>query len=235
MIGPVDDLVDGDASTVLDDPVGASLRGAHAHLARGTGRALAYRPDVATFVAAPTSADWADLATLLGPGGFADVFSAPMQPPADWAPVFTMTGVQMVGGPSAVAATTAGTVRLGPADVPEMLELAALTRPGPFWPRTVEMGDYLGIRDAGRLVAMIGERLHPPGWTEISAVCTHPDHQGRGYAARLVRAAAAAITARGERPFLHVASDNDRAIALYERLGFRVRREVTFRGYRVPG
>ena len=125
-------------------------------------------------------------------------------------------------------------VRLTAADVPEMLDLIARTRPGPFRPRTIEMGVYLGIRRDGRLVAMAGERLHPPGWTEISAVCTDPAFRRRGLATRLVRAVAAGIRARGETPFLHAAADNTEAIRLYESLGFRLRREVMFGTVRVP-
>lgn len=222
----------------LDDPVGASLAGAHAHLAQRHGAAARYRPDVASFVALPQDAgerEWADLAALLGPGGLADLFSSPATPPADWAPVFSVEGLQLVApaydGP---AAPDPEVVELGPDDLPEVLALVEETRPGPFWPRTVEMGTYLGIRDGGRLVAMAGERLHPPGWTEVSAVCTAPSARGRGLAARLVRALAARIDARGEGAFLHVVAGNTGALDLYERLGFVVRREVVFRGFTVP-
>ena len=207
-------------------------------------------------------ADWADLAALLGPGGFADLFSAAATPPDDWAPVFTMEGVQLVGGDDPVpggggvagggvaggdGASGGGprrggatrdrveVVELGPADVPDMLGLAGRTAPGPFWAGTIGMGTYLGVRDGGQLVAMAGERLRPPGWTEISSVCTAPEARGRGLASRLVQEAASRVVARAERPFLHVAADNTAALALYERLGFRTRRPVTFRGFRVPG
>jgi predicted GNAT family acetyltransferase len=124
------------------------------------------------------------------------------------------------GDPEAVA--------LGLADVPEMLELTGRTKPGPFVPRTVELGGYLGIRRAGRLVAMAGERMRPPGFAEISAVCTDEAWRGHGYAARLTRAVAAGIAARGETPFLHAAADNDNAIRLYKSLGFVHRRDVVF-------
>nr|WP_253945292.1 GNAT family N-acetyltransferase [Nocardioides sp. zg-DK7169] len=213
------------------------MRGRHAPLARRRGRALAYRPDVATFVAVPPRperADWDDLAALLGSGGFADLFSAPVRPPAGWEPVFAMAGVQMVGPTAVPPVRDADVVRLGTADVPEMLALVDRTHPGPFWERTVEMGTYVGVRDAGRLVAMAGERLRPPGWTEISAVCTAPEAQGRGHASRLVRHLVGQVLARGERPFLHASEDNRGAIELYERLGFTLHRRVTFHGHRVP-
>ncbi|WP_133917790.1 GNAT family N-acetyltransferase [Streptomyces sp. NBC_00582] len=226
---------------VLDDPVGQSLRGRHAGLARRAGRAVAYQPDVATFSAVsadPGPADWADLARLLGPGAFADLFSAEAEPPSDWEPVFVLEGRQMIrradGPPEQAAAGGGEVVELGAADVPEMLDLVARTRPGPFRPRTHELGTYLGVRADGRLVAMAGERLRPPGWTEISAVCTDPRARGRGHGVRLVGALVERVLSRGERPFLHVAETNTGAIALYERLGFESRRQVTFRGFRTP-
>jgi predicted GNAT family acetyltransferase len=104
-----------------------------------------------------------------------------------------------------------------------MVELASLTKPGPFGTRTHELGTYLGVRVEGRLAAMAGERLKVPGFTEVSAVCAHPDHTGRGYAAVLMMEVMRGIRSRGETPFLHVREDNLRAIALYERLGFRTR------------
>ena len=125
-------------------------------------------------------------------------------------------------------------VVLGPADVPDMLALVERAQPGPFRPETIRMGTYLGIRRHGRLVAMAGERLHPPGWTEISAVCTDPEHRRRGLGKRLVRAVAGGIRERGETPFLHAAATNVTAIRLYESLGFRLRRTSTFGAVQVP-
>jgi ribosomal protein S18 acetylase RimI-like enzyme len=118
-------------------------------------------------------------------------------------------------------------ISLGAADVPEMLELVAETEPGPFLNRTVELGDYLGIRCDGALVAMAGERLRFDGWTEISGVCTVPTHRGHGLASGLVGALIAGIQLRSQRSFLHVLSTNIGAIRLYDELGFRARRSAT--------
>ncbi len=127
-----------------------------------------------------------------------------------------------------------GFVELSAADVPEMLDLARRTRPGPFAPRTIELGRYLGVRRSGRLAAMAGERMRPPGHTEISSVCTDPGFRGQGLAALLVTALATAVRARGETPFLHVAEFNTGAIRVYERLGFQPSRTVVFAALTAP-
>ncbi len=115
-------------------------------------------------------------------------------------------------------------VELGTRDSAEMIELTALTKPGPFGTRTHELGTYMGIRCEGKLVAMAGERLKVPGHTEVSAVCTHPEHTGKGYAAILMAGVMRGIRDRGETPFLHVRADNARAVEVYKRLGFRERK-----------
>jgi hypothetical protein len=139
-----------ESKAVLDDPVGESLRGHHAHLARRIGQTATYLPEVATFAAVPPEpapSYWTDLARLLGPGELADLFSAAVTPPADWARVFSMDGVQMVAGPEAPVGTApvgAGIVELGEVDVPDMLALADVARPGSFWRRTVDLGTHWG-------------------------------------------------------------------------------------------
>jgi predicted GNAT family acetyltransferase len=119
-------------------------------------------------------------------------------------------------------------------NVPEMLDLIARTEPGPFLPRTIKLGGYLGFRVNGDLVAMAGRRMHPPGWIEISAVCTDSSHRGKGLARRLVNAVAAGIREDGEVPFLHVSETNENAIRLYEKTGFKHRMRGGFRVLKAP-
>jgi predicted GNAT family acetyltransferase len=123
---------------------------------------------------------------------------------------------------------------LGEHDVQDMLELVDRTKPGPFMPHTYELGTYLGVREGGTLIAMAGERMHPPGYTEISAVCTDPAFRGRGLGTRLIRAVADVIRQRGDVPFLHTVQDNVNAIRLYESIGFVLRRQVMFYAVRTP-
>jgi ribosomal protein S18 acetylase RimI-like enzyme len=224
------------AAHPLDNPALAALLGPQAHLAERCGAVARFAADVSPFVGLPDEpgpADWADLATLTGPGGVAATAGVPADPPPGWRVLMNLAGVQLTGE-HVVPAPDAEAVPLGAADVPEMLELTARTRPGPFLTRTIEFGGYLGIRRGGALVAMAGERLRPPGWSEISAVCTDPAFRGEGLATRLTLAVANAITARGEKPFLHAAAENVTAIRLYESLGFRLRRAATFVVARPP-
>lgn len=224
------------APHVLDHPALAALTGPHAHFAERHGRVLRYPVDVTPWVALPADPgprDWADLAALAGPGAEVPLLGFRGRVPDGWEVTFRMEGVQLAGEDVA-AAPDPEAVRLGPADVPEMLDLVARTRPGPFLPRTVELGTYLGIRRGGALIAMAGERLHPPGWTEISAVCTDPAHRGEGLATRLILAVAHGVHERGERPFLHAGAGNTGAVRLYETLGFRLRLRTAFLAARVP-
>jgi ribosomal protein S18 acetylase RimI-like enzyme len=225
----------------LDNPVRSSLTGPHAHLAQSHGAVLRYPADVSPFAGMPDNpspGDWDDLAALAGPGAFVALEGLRVPPPAGWEFTVIGDGVQMVHDEvRPVDPPDAGgeIVRLGAADVPEMLELTGRTRPGPFLPRTIELGTYLGIRHQDMLVAMAGERLNPPGWTEISAVCTDDRWRGYGLASRLVRVLVAGIHARGQTPFLQALGSNVTAVRLYEQLGFRVRRTTTFNRVRVPG
>jgi ribosomal protein S18 acetylase RimI-like enzyme len=220
---------------VLDNAVWAALTGPHRHLAETGGSAVRYPTDVSPFVAIPDADDsqaWSDLATLVGPGNSFALKGVPHLP-AGWGTGRSVQGVQMVAT-TLRAAPDPDAVRLGAADVPEMLDLAERSRPGPFLPRTIELGAYWGVRHGGRLVAMAGERLRPPGWTEISAVCTDEAYRGQGLATRLIRHLAVGIEDRGDTPFLHTVATNTGAIRLYESIGFTLRRPVLIHFLRVP-
>ncbi|MEX5634814.1 GNAT family N-acetyltransferase [Parafrankia sp. FMc2] len=222
--------------SALDNPVWASLSGVHAHVAIAHGRAARYPPEMSPFAAVSDDKDpdaWGDLAALVGPGALLGFAGLKSLPPPGWDVVTAVPAVQLLGDDLAPRADPEA-VRLGVADVPEMLDLVARTQPGPFGRRTVELGTYLGIRRGGRLVAMAGERMRFPGRTEISAVCTDPAHRGEGLATRLILATALRVHARGDRPFLHVVVSNMDAIRLYEALGFTARREMSFVQMRTP-
>jgi ribosomal protein S18 acetylase RimI-like enzyme len=180
---------------------------------------------------------YASLAGLIEPGGTIGLFlDDPYESRVGWdfvagAPLLQMiadNGIASPDRPTAPELLIPELVELGPQDSPEMIELTALTKPGPFGSRTHELGTYLGIRWQGKLVAMAGERLKVPGHTEVSAVCTHPEHTGKGYAGILMSEVMKRIRDRGETPFLHVREDNVRAVEIYKRLGFRQRKRGHF-------
>lgn len=218
----------------LDSPVWWSLTGPHAFLAAGSGAARRYRADVSPFAATDGGDEsWDALLALVEPGErVVHLGQRPLapEPPTGWDIVIELTGVQMVATDAFEDRTDPELTVLGPADVDNMVELAARTQPGPFTRGTRLLGTYLGFKDDGKLVAMAGERLHPQGWCEISAVCTDPVARGRGLATRLTRAVAHGIRERGETPFLHAATSNENAIRLYHSLGFEHRRDLVFTG-----
>jgi len=169
------------------------------------------------------------LAGLVGSGGTVGLFlDDPYEPRAGWSFVVGAPLLQMIAdngtAPQAGPNGHDALIELGTPDSAEMIELTAMTKPGPFSTRTHELGTYLGIRKDGKLVAMAGERLKVPGHTEVSAVCTHPGHTGKGYAGVLMAEVMKRIRERGETPFLHVRQDNVRAIEVYKRVGFRERK-----------
>jgi ribosomal protein S18 acetylase RimI-like enzyme len=220
---------------VLDNIVWESLNGPHARFATVESDAARYPGDVAPFVAlAPHSNEsvWEDLATLFGPGGVVVLVGVDLPPPSTWEVLNKIDAVQMTSA-HFVVEHDPEIVALSSADVPEMLALVERTKPGPFLPRTIELGNYFGIRREGALIAMAGERLHPPGWTEISAVCTDSQYRGQGLGSRLMKTVGAGIVARGEKPLLHASSTNTNAIRLYEQLGFAVRRHIPFEVLRI--
>jgi len=216
----------------LDNPIWQALTTSQAHLAKTGKLARRFPNDVTPLggFAEPLQEAYDSLAAILDDVSATGlVFGSPQHPPAGWTIIAGAPLLQMIHENGEMAAASASRsitreiLELTPSDAPEMLALAQLTKPGPFGLRTRELGTYLGIRHEGRLAAMAGERLRAPGFTEISAVCTHPDHLGQGHAAALMTTLMERIHGRGEVPFLHVREDNTRAVGLYERLGFRKR------------
>ena len=149
--------------------------------------------------------------------------------PAGWKVELEATMERMVWSGGTPVEEAIEAVPLGTAHAEHMVELATITRPGPFGPRNLELGGYLGCFEQGRLVAMAGERMQAGHWREVSAICTHPEWQGRGLARRLVQRIVAAQLRRGEMPFLHVMSSNAGAVHLYRQLGFAQHRTCVVR------
>jgi len=215
----------------LDNVIWQALTTRQTQFAEGADRARRFVREVTLLGALiePTPEGYADFARVLGAGGTGALFlDVPYEPREGWEFVAGAALLQMVfeDGKNTPSQTdsAAPIVELDLQDSPEMIELTSLTKPGPFGTRTHELGTYLGIRSEGKLVAMAGERLKVPGHTEVSAVCTHPDHTGKGYARVLMTEIVRRIRNHGETPFLHVRADNTRAIDLYKLLGFRERK-----------
>lgn len=218
------------ATHILDNAKWNSLSGPHAHLAEVCGLARRYPVDISPFNAIAdilSQQAWDDLHTLIGDNGVSIVIGGDLKVFAGWRVIKQFPGVQLTGE-HVRGEHDHELIKLTDTDVPEMLDLIARTEPGPFLPRTIELGGYLGIRVNEELVAMAGRRINPPGWIEVSAVCTAAEYRGRGYAARLVKAVVAGIRESGEEPFLHASAENKDAIRLYEKLGFKIRSKPTF-------
>lgn len=226
----------------LDNVIWQALTTRQTHCAEICGEARWFLRDITLLSAfrEPSDKGYDSLAQLAGPGGTAALFlDQPYRPRPGWQMLAGPPLLQMVfengsllaspvvaglaPNSATVSAANSAIVELGQKNSPEMVELATLTKPGPFGTRTHELGTYLGIHRDGKLVAMAGERLKVPDYTEVSAVCTHPGHTGQGYAGTLMTEVMRRILARGETPFLHTREDNVRAIELYQRLGFRTR------------
>jgi ribosomal protein S18 acetylase RimI-like enzyme len=213
----------------LDHPLWSSLTTVHRDLALTSGGLARYPADVAPFLATDRSRASDDALAALVPAGDAVFLVGPAPDvPSGWRLESLGEIVQMVFEGSIAAPRTAEIVQLGERDHASVLELAALVYPHYFRPRTTELGRYFGVLEAGRLVAMIGERMAMPGLREISAVCTHPNAVGRGLARQLLAFLTDDLVARGIQPFLHVSPSNERAVRLYEQNGFTTRRMIGF-------
>jgi len=212
----------------LDNPVWASLTSRHSAIVRRNGHAARYPADVAPFVAVDTTSEdaAAQAADLIEPDELVCFVGLAPRLSSDWkieqsVPIAQMTcrsRLEVIDGPDVG--------KLSGAHVADMLALTALVYPHYFRPRTIEMGGYIGIYDGTVLAAMAGRRMHFDGHQEISAVCTHPDYLGRGYARRLIALLTNEILEAGELPFLHFSHDNLRAKALYEQIGYAYRTDI---------
>jgi len=212
----------------LDNVIWQALTTRQTEFAESSEKASRFVPEVSPLAGLrePTPEGYESLAELLSSEGTVALFlDIPYQDRRGWnliagAPVLQMVFDDGASLAKLSSASQAQLVELNADDSPAMTELTALTKPGPFNKRTHELGTFLGICRDGKLVAMAGERLKVPGYTEVSAVCTHPEHAGKGYARILMTEVIGRIRDRGETPFLHVRKDNERAIELYQRLGF---------------
>lgn len=219
-------------NVALDNAVWHALRGPLSRFADDQAPvrddALRFHPDVSIFAAANRLDEegWAALAELVGPEGSAVLFRDNVpEPPEGWKELYRGPTWQLVAADLAPVPRLDLTP-LGPSDADEILALVKETEPGPFGPRTVELGRYVGIRENGELIAMAGERFRLSGWTEVSAVCTLPSARRRGLAGALTLEVARAIRERGDEAFLHVIEENESALRLYLSLGFTIRRKV---------
>jgi ribosomal protein S18 acetylase RimI-like enzyme len=223
------DMANAAIESALNRPVWSALITGDRRFAEGGSLALRFPPDIAPFAATAENSleAFAALRELLAKDGRVALVTLDMLKRyrglevVREAPIIQMVADGETPAPPEGRAPTV----LGPSDVPEMLRLTQQTNPGPFGPRTHELGQYIGIRVDGALAAMAGERMRLDGAVEISAVCVSPEHRGKGYAAFLVAWLVCKLRAEGAAPFLHVFTDNP-AIALYERLGFRTRKTL---------
>jgi len=218
-----------DNQGALDNAFWASLTTRHAHLAQGGTLARRYRADISPLAGLPAAgpSNIAALQTLVEVGDdIATVGPYAPQLPRNWETLYESRITQMIRiDRSLLPEGEVDASTLDARDVPEMLALVQLTKPGPFRPRTIELGNYIGIREGGRLVAMAGERTWVGDFREVSAICTHPEAQRRGYARALMGRVINRMLRAGETPFLHVESRNERAIDIYLALGFARRSE----------
>ena len=213
--------------TLLNNAIWHALSTEQSYLAEGNHLAKRFPRDISPFGAIKSQSPpaYEALAKLLNGDTIALCFDSKPNFPPGWTTRISLDVYQMTFEGPPPATHNDVMRKLTHADVPEMLALTKLTDPGPFLPRTIDLGAYYGIHDSGSLVALAGERLHLTGFTEVSAVCTHPAFRGRGYGKALMSKVISGILDRGETPFLHVKTDNP-AIALYSKLGFQIRAQL---------
>jgi ribosomal protein S18 acetylase RimI-like enzyme len=217
---------------ILDNPAWNALISGNKHLSNGSEGVKYFDKEISPFVAfKENTPESFQLLYELIPHNNPVIFISPhkMDIPGRWKVLLCVEVIQMVcddvikktyRGPELISLTVE--------HVPQMMALTKLTNPGPFAEKTIDFGHYRGIFDGDKLVAMAGQRLHIFNYAEVSAVCTHPDYSGRGYARQLLLYQMNRIIAASDIPFLHVRNDNERAIKVYSALGFVTRREIFF-------
>jgi len=216
---------------VLDNPAWNALISGNKNLANGKDKVKYFDREVSPFVAfSENSEENFQQLYQMAPEGRVFLFVSPIEEavPGPWKVLNCIKGNQMIYEPATIGEPTLELLPLTEEHIPQMLSLTKLTNPGPFAERTIDFGHYRGIFANGELAAMAGQRLHPFNYAEVSAVCTHPDQTGKGYARQLLIHQINRIRAAAEIPYLHVRSDNDRAIKVYESLGFVTRCNVWF-------
>ena len=214
---------------ILDNPIYNALKTGNKHLAVDKGQVNCFRRDIAPFAGLPNYSD-DDLKALNALGASINpfvIFSAQqIQMPANWKIVRQFEMLQMLYEGEVPGALAVPITKLDKGNVPEMVALTQLTKPGPFLQRTIEFGNYIGIFEDGKLVSMAGQRMQPCPYVELSAVCTHPGYLGRGYAGMLLKEQVRLVSNAGNLPFLHVLTDNHAAINVYKRIGFKTRKPI---------
>lgn len=214
----------------LDNPFWTALRSRHAAIARVAGDAARYPPEFAPFLGVADGDARVDgaLTALVAPGESVYLLGIAPPVPDDWRLQAFRPLAQMVCTAPIDVNDGPAIVRLGEAQRADVLALTALVYPHYFRERTMDLGRYFGMYVDGRLAAMVGERLATDAWQEVSAICTHPDFLGRGYARRLTATLGNDTLAAGRAPYLHVSYENPRAMSLYLRMGYRLRRDIPF-------
>ncbi len=217
---------------VLTNPVYHALLSGDKHLSFGNNNVKYFDEQVSPFAGFEQDHDkgFQEFYELF-PAGRKILYASPVfiTQPAGWKILHEIKGLQFIyEAGCGIKTDFSNIIPLGIMHIEQMMQLALLTKPGPFGKRTIDFGNYFGIFDNNKLVAMTGQRLHVENFTEISAVCTHPDHTGKGYAHTLLQHQLQRILQQGQQPFLHVREDNARAIALYQRMGFVISRSMNF-------
>jgi ribosomal protein S18 acetylase RimI-like enzyme len=216
----------------LDNPAWYALCSGNKNLSNGNEHVKFFDKEVSPFMATRDNGEeYFQMLYNLIPHNAPVIFISPkeMEFPSVWNIRRLIRGIQMIyEGHQIDEEPAAEIIPLNNNHVDQMLGLTKLTDPGPFGPRTIEFGHYYGIMDQNKLVAMAGQRLHVYDFTEISAVCTHPDFTGKGYAKDLLRHQINRMQRASFTPYLHVRSDNHRAIKVYESLNFKTRKEILF-------